>query len=129
MKKLKLRDIHDIFVDSVNRLDGEILNKLKEIKLDYQQNIIEEKIKLLIEICNGEGLDVDKIKSKYLKPKEINLIIPDDVKDETETEENIMDKIELNGKQYYYENKERGIVYDMSSKPVGIYKNGSIILE
>ena len=129
MKKLKLRDIHDIFVDSVNRLDNDILSKLKEIKLDYQQNLIEEKIKLLVEICNGEGLDIDNIKSKYLKPKEISLIISDDVKDETETEENIMDKIELNGKQYYYENKERGIVYDMSSKPVGIYKNGSILLE
>ena len=130
MRKLKeLKGIYSIFVDSITDLDSKIQQQLKKIKLEYQQNVTEEKIRLLIAVCNGEGLDFDKIKSKYLKSKELSQVSEEESIHEIEIEEEeLLDKVEISGKQYYYEAKEKGIVYDMNSKPVGVYKNGKVVL-
>jgi hypothetical protein len=62
MKKLKgLKDLHNDFVDIVNQLDEKVQDNLKKIKKEYQKNVTEEKVKLLIAICNGEGLDLSLI--------------------------------------------------------------------
>ena len=72
MRKLKgLKDLQTDFVDIINHLDDKIQSDLLDIKKEYQNNITEEKIKLLIAVCNGEGLDFNKIKVKYLKAKEL----------------------------------------------------------
>ena len=126
MKKLKLKEIYDVFVDSTNTLASNLQMKLDEIKLEYQQNIVEEKIKLLLLICKNENLNFDDIKTKYLKPKELNQV-QTQTSDNTSTEEAIMDSIEMNGMKYYYEAKNDSIVYDTNSKQVGTYKNGTII--
>jgi hypothetical protein len=129
MKKLKgLKDLHNEFVDVINQLDEKLQDNLKKIKKEYQRNVTEEKVKLLIAICNGEGLDFDQIKGKYLKAKELSQTNYDPhIPEEAPVEEDLLDKVEINGKEYYYENKEKGIVYDMSSKPVGIFKGGKIL--
>ena len=127
MKKLKnLKGIHDIFVDSMNELDGKCQVQLKKTKQEYQKNIIDEKIQLLINVCNGEGLDFDKIKTKYLKPKELSQITTNDtvIENAQIIEEDLLDKIEINGQEYYYEAKEKGVIYDIDLNQVGIYKNG-----
>jgi hypothetical protein len=131
MKKLKeLNIIHDIFVDSINELDTKILSQMKKLKHEYQQNITEEKIKLIIAICNGEGLDFEKIKNKYLKTKEIGqLPIIEPVIEKPPAEESLLDIIEIEGIKYYYEAKEKGIVYDQDSKKVGLFKNGIVTFE
>lgn len=127
MKKLKLKEIYDVFVDSTNMLSSNLQKKLDEIKAEYTMNVIEEKIKLLMTVCEGENLDFDSIKTKYLKPKElIHVPTETNIIDST-TEETIMDMTEINGKKYYYEAKDKGIVYDMDSKQVGVYKNGNIV--
>jgi hypothetical protein len=130
MKKLKeLKIVHNVFVDAINELDGKIQNQLKKVKQEYQKNVIDEKLRLLIAVCNGEGLDFDKIKSKYLKAKELNKVSMEDIAEEKEVvEEDLLDKVEINGKQYYYEAKEKGIIYDLNSNPVGVYKNGKFVL-
>jgi len=129
MKKLKgLKDLQTNFVDIINHLDDKIQSDLLDIKKEYQNNITEEKIKLLIAVCNGEGLDFNKIKVKYLKAKELlqtNFDTP--VEENSIIEEDLLDKIIFEGKEYYYEQKEKGIVYDIDSKPVGIYAEGKII--
>lgn len=127
MKKLKLKEVYDVFVDSTNMLSSNLQKKLDEIKADYAMNVIEEKIKLLMTICEGENLDFDSIKGKYLKPKELIHVPTQSTNDDSTTEETIMDMIEINGKKYYYESKDKGIVYDMDSKQVGVYKNGNIV--
>jgi hypothetical protein len=130
MRKLKeLKGIHGIFVDSITDLDSKIQQQLKKIKLEYQQNVSEEKVRLLLTICNGEGLDFDKIKNKYLKSKELSYISKEETFKENEIEEEeLLDKIEINGKQFYYEAKEKGLVYDLNSKSVGVFKNGKVFL-
>ncbi len=131
MRKLKeLKGIHSVFVDSITELDGKIQQQLKKIKQEYQQNVTEEKIRLLIAICNGEDLDFDKIKTKYLKSKELDHVSEEDAEkpNNIEEEEDLLDRIEINGKQYYYEAKEKGIVYDENSKAVGVFKNGKVVL-
>jgi hypothetical protein len=127
MKKLKLKEVYDVFVDSTNTLATNLQMKLDEIKIEYQQNIIEEKIKLLLLICKNENLNFDNIKTKYLKQKELNHIHTQ-TSDNSSTEEAIMNTIEMNGTKYYYEVKDDGNVYDMDSNQVGTYKNGKIIL-
>lgn len=130
MKKLKeLNSIHNVFVDAITELDLKLQAHLKKIKLEYQHNVTEEKIKLLLTVCNGEGLDFDKLKIKYLKSKELNHVSKEEeVKESDVIEEDLLDKIEINGIEYYYEPKEKGIVYDLNSNPVGIFKNSKVVL-
>lgn len=130
MKKLKeLKEVHNLFVDTINELDAKLQNQLKKVKQEYQKNLIDEKVKLLISICNDEGLDFNKIKGKYLKPKELSKVSLNNIIPEKEViEDELLDKIEIDNKQYYYEMKEKGIIYDLESNPVGVYKNGKFIL-
>jgi hypothetical protein len=130
MRKLKeLKEIHNIFVESITDLDTKIQQRMKKIKLEYQKNVSEEKVKLLMAVCNGEGLDFNVVKNKYLKSKEYNNLSEEEsFKGNEIEEEDLLDKIYFGGKQYYYEAKEKGLVYDLNSKPVGIFKNGKIFL-
>jgi len=129
MRKLKeLKEIHNIFVESITDLDNKIQLQMRKIKLEYQKNISEEKVKLLIEVCNGENLNFNIIKKKYLKSKECEEISEVNLSKENNIEEELLDKIIFNQKQYYYEAKEKGLVYDLNSKLVGIFKNGKIFL-
>jgi glutaredoxin len=42
--------------------------------------------------------------------------------------EELLDKIIIEDKIYYYENKEKGKIFDVTNKEVGIFKNGSMLL-
>ena len=130
MKKLKeLKGIHNVFVDAIHELDNKLQNQLKKVKQEYQKNVIDEKMQLIIAICIGENLDFDKIKTKYLKPKELSKVSLEKVVENKEIEEeDLLDKVEINGKQYYYEAKDKGVIYDLNSNPVGVYKNGKFII-
>lgn len=117
--KVKLTSI----LDSVDTI---ISQDLKKLKKEYQQKILEEKTQLLIKIAEGENLDLNLLKSKYLKSKELH-IMEESIPLLTDTEE-LLDRIIVNENTYYYENKEKGKVYDTSNKEVGYYKNNNIIL-
>ena len=86
-----------------------------------------KKIKLLKDICDGENLNFDELKHKYLNEKEKKYI-----KEKVDTfkvlNESLLDTFESNGHTYFYENKEEGIIYDKkTNKSVGIIKNGEPI--
>lgn len=130
MKKLKeLKCIHNLFVDAINDLDKNLQNQLKKVKEEYHKNIIDEKIQLLFCICNNEGLEFDNIKTKYLKPEELSKIVLDEIVEEKKVEEELLDKVEINGRQYYYESKDNGIMYDLNSNQIGVYKNNKFIID
>ena len=129
MKKLSgLKNINVTFTESINQLFTDLQENLKEIKLEYQDNVIDEKIKLLVAICNGEGLDLNEMKKKYLKPRELGNLELDDIKQSNlSVEDNLLDKIKINDEDYYYESINNGTVYNTNYQPVGLYKNGSIV--
>jgi hypothetical protein len=128
MKKLAgLKNINETFTNSINGLFSELQNNIKEIKHEYQQNVIEEKFKLLLAVCNGEGLNFDEIKIKYLKPKELDYFDNNEPNKNTiSIDDNLLDKITVNGQDYYCESIN-GVVFNTNNQPVGIYKNGTII--
>ena len=131
MKKLKeLNSLHNVFVESINSLDVQLQTQLKNIKLEYQQNVIDEKIKLLEAICKGEGLDLNKIKSKYLKPKEVaKLSNKATAHIELPINEEMLDTIIIDNIRYYYDAKENGIVYNEKSIAIGKFIGGKVIID
>lgn len=131
MKKLKeLKALYNVFVDSIGGLDQQLQHQLKEIKKEYTNNLVDEKIKLLMLVCSNEGLDFNAIKTKYLKPKELEQIeVKEEIKDTILQEEDMLDKIEIDGKTYYYQKKDKGNIYDLKSKQVGQFKNGQFIMK
>jgi hypothetical protein len=81
-------------------------NSLSEI--NYSENKIV--LSFLKKISEGENLDYEYLKSKYLYNKKI------------------LEKYTDNNSSYYYENEENGKVYDYNSKIVGVIKNGNVTL-
>jgi hypothetical protein len=137
MKKLKTtrqiyKDIEEI--ESLMNKIGGVINSVSkscnDINTEYAKNIKT----LLKKIAEGENLDYEMLKEKYLKSssKEIsdvnNTNIIDDQTTIDESSEIIFDKIIIDNTNYYYENKENGKIYDSSSNIVGIYKNKKFIL-
>ena len=80
--------------------------------------------KLIDDIAIGEKLDATVLKNKYLKSNTTE----ETVDENTQDEGTILEKIVIDGAIYYYENIENGIVYNSSSKKVGIMKNNKIEL-
>ena len=126
--KNTLKEYHNMFVDSITELDDKLQKQLKKIKQEHNDIILNEKIKLLVEICQGEKLDFEIIKMKYLKNKELSQITAEVLpQDKNIVEEELLDLIQYNGKEYYYKTTGEKTVYDMESKPIGFYKDNMII--
>jgi hypothetical protein len=130
MKKLVgLKNINTTFTDSINELYSNLQDNLKEIKQEYHQNITDEKIKLLLAICNSEGLNFNEMKIKYLKPKELESSEPNEIdKCNISIDENLLDKITLNDQDYYYNPGKDGPVFNINNELVGVHKNCKITL-
>jgi hypothetical protein len=113
----------------LGEIDKEVLDAITKQKKENNTLLINEKIKLLKDICDGEKLNFDELKHKYLNEKEKK-----NIKEKVNTfklsNESLLDTFEINGELYFYENKEKGIIYDKkTNKPVGIIKNGEPIFE
>lgn len=128
MKKSKeLHNFHNELILQFENTELLINEYKKKIKKEYQQILIEEKNKLLTKVAEGEKLNINDLKNKYLKPKEITM--PEKIlKQLIDNNEELLDKIIIEGEVYYYENKDNGKVFDIKNKEVGIFKNGSILL-
>jgi len=131
MKKLKYSKK---LIKEANTLTQLIENYCNKINKEYAKNVNI----LLKRIAEGENLNLEDLKTKYLNttekvPEVVNelTLVPTEIEEHTEdTEENeeiILDKIIIDNNNYYYENKENGKVYDISSKVVGQFKNKEII--
>ena len=127
MKATKeLSEFHNELLLRFENIDSLFENYKKKIKKETQDKIIKEKNKLLIKISEGEKLDLNKLKLKYLKPKEIAL--ENNEKNIKIIEiDNLLDKIMIDDNIYYYENKEIGKVFNADNKEIGVFKNGCIL--
>ena len=114
--------------ENLNVVRDQIGDYYKKIKKEYAKILIEEKFQLLNKIAEGEKIDINILKSKYLKPKELLNLNETLNKTENIDSEELLDRVEVNGTIFYYENKEKGKVYDIEYKEVGTYKNKSIFL-
>jgi len=122
-----LKELYPKINSLLGEIDSEMKDNIKKIKKDYVNNLTEEKIKLLKLICEGEELNFNEMKNKYLNDKEKKL--SKDSNDIKEIyNEDLLDTIEIKGKTYFYENKEKGMIYDSESKVVGSIKNGLHVL-
>lgn len=129
MKKSKeITGIYNELEGSVDSIAILIKQYHKKIKKEYTSLLIEEKYKLLQNIAENENLNLDELKSKYLKPKELLNINTTSIPTETESSEELLDKVDIKGEIYYYENKEKGKVYNSEYNEVGIYKNNTFII-
>jgi len=128
MKKSKeIKLLQNELLLSIENIDNIISKYIKKIKKEYAQILIDEKNKLLLNIANGEKLDLNMLKNKYLKPKELiqdAKIYPSDI----DNNEDLLDKITIDDQVYYFENKEKGKVFNEQNEEVGQYKNSNIIL-
>lgn len=126
MKKSKeiIQLQNDLFTN-IESMDIQLNQYFKKINKETKQIIIDEKNKLIEKIASGEGLDVNLLKNKYLKSKELNTTNEYKNNLNQETDE-LLDKIIINNNIYYYENKEKGNVFDINNNIVGYYKNSNI---
>jgi hypothetical protein len=124
-KNQEIKKLYDIFIDSTHELDSKLQTQIKKIKQEQNNLILLSQIKLLKLVCEGEGLNYDEIKHKYIKQKEIE---KPSIPSQSSSSENIFVKIILNDKTYYYEQKENGDVYDSESNKVGIFINNEVQL-
>jgi hypothetical protein len=123
-----LKELYPKINSLLGEIDNEIKDSYKKIKIEIQKLIIDEKLKFIKELCEGEKLNYIEMRKKYLNDKEKKL-------DETKSElleiqkEELLDTIKINDKMYYYENKENGKIFDSKSKPIGLYKDGKFSLD
>jgi hypothetical protein len=126
-------------MDKIGGMLEEVNESCNTINKEYAKNIN----KLLKKIAEGEKLDYEILKEKYLKSsttkivesigqaepvgltEENEMVVYDNT---DELSEIIFDKIIINDNNYYYENKENGKIYDSSSNIVGVFKNKNFIL-
>lgn len=128
MKKSKeIVALDNELLKQIETLNDSIQLYQKKIKKESSMIIIEEKIKLLQKISENEKIDLNYLKSKYLKSKELQNLNNVTVTNNNNSEE-LLDKVEVNGIIYYYENKEKGKVFNSDYNEVGVFKSNSIIL-
>jgi len=122
-----LKEIYPKINSLLGEIDAVIKEDSKKIKKEYVKNLSEMKINFLKEICEGEELNFHELKHKYLTEKERKNVL-----DTSELKEIInevlLDTVIINNKNYFFENKDKGIIFDSKSKPVGVYKNGVHVL-
>ena len=126
MKNLKgLKLLHE---NVMCTLDDVIQENILLIKKEYKNNVKEENYKLLLNICKGENLDFNVLQRKYLKTNDLPEMITN-INNETETiSDTILNKITIDGNDYYYEDKENGIIYNTDSVQVGVFSNGKYVI-
>jgi hypothetical protein len=99
---------------------------IKSLKQEYKKNIFNCKNELLESIAENEGLKLEYLKKKYLANKKKKNTKNDE---STSNNDELLDVLIYEGSEYYYEDKESGLVYDNTSKVVGTFINGKVVFK
>jgi len=122
-----IKELHPTINSMLGEIDAKIIDFTKKCKKELTVKIAEEKAILLKKMCDEYDIPYQEAKDKFLSEKERKVII--ETQDIIETKnDDLLDTIEIDNKTYFYENKEKGVIFDGKSKPVGVYKGGKFIL-
>lgn len=122
-----IKELHPTINSMLGEIDTKIFDFTKKFKKEMASKIAEEKAILLKKICDEYKLPYQEVKDKFLSDKEKKVIVDTQEPIEVKNEE-LLDTIEINNKTYFYENKEKGIIFDNKSKQVGMFKGGEFII-
>lgn len=114
-------------IELVDEYTKEIKNELDRVKKEHQKHILESNSKLISEIAKGENLDELKLVEKYLK-KSKSKQVENSTEEISESINELLNHISLDGKDYYYQDMPNGKVFDTKGTSVGEYKCGQIKL-
>ena len=96
----------------------QLQESIKRLNNQYKRNIKIERKKsnysLLKLISTDYNIDLDELVKKYINKESI--------------EEKLLEIIDIEGKEYFYENINNGKIYNDENKIVGTYKNNDFIL-
>uniref|UniRef100_A0A6C0J5E1 Uncharacterized protein n=1 Tax=viral metagenome TaxID=1070528 RepID=A0A6C0J5E1_9ZZZZ len=102
-------------------------NNLDKINKEHNKILLQSLSNLIQNICQGENIDEVYLREKYLN---VNTT-PN--KEEKKTAinklEELLDKVNINGKEYYYQNKQNGLIYNNKSKIIGKYINEDFVFD
>ena len=129
MKKLKrLKKISGLLDEYLKELQ----NELDKVNKDYQKKVLESNYKLISEIAKGENLDEISLMEKYLKKSSVKskLKKENEIKEinSSPNTEELLNHMNLDGNDYFFEDKQNGSVYNNKSVKVGEYNCGTIKL-
>jgi hypothetical protein len=140
----ELKQLYIITVNHLNNLDKDIQSQIKKIKEDTNSKIHEEKLKLLMDISNGENLDFNMLKEKYIKTKtkkeheviqhvaeltaDNRSLDTDNNSEDIYTKNTVFSKITINSIDYYYTNDINGKIYDKNLNIAGTIINSVVTL-
>ena len=127
-KSNEIIELNDEINCTLETLNEQVRVYQKKIKKECSNIIIKEKHKLLQKVSEIYKIDLDDLKNKCLKTKElqtteINLNVVSNDSDE------LLDKVEIDGIKYYYENKENGKIFNSEYNNVGTIKNNMFIIK
>lgn len=122
-----LKDMYSNTNSALGEIDNSIKDMLEKIKKASTDEKFEEKIKLLEDICKGESLNFTEMSTKYLTEKELKKIVKPVNNVNEINSDDLLDTIKIDNQTYYYENKNKGTIYNSERKSVGIYKDGKFI--
>lgn len=127
MKKLKhLKKIGN----SVDEFVTEIKKEIDKLKKEHQKQIILSNTELLNRIAEGENLDKICLIDKYLDKKDLkkskDTVEEEEEKDCSEESTELLSHMTFKGKDFFFEDKESGKVYDDKSNQVGVFNLGKI---
>ena len=109
--------------DDSNQFINMIKNHISQIKKENKKQLILEREALLFAISEGENLDFEHLKNKYISKKKLKKIVV-----ENNNDIDLYEVVNLDGAKYYYENKNLGNIYNENNEKVGVFKDNNFLL-
>ena len=108
---------------NVKTFSKNLSSYIDDIKKEYDSNYNKSVDSLLKKIAEGENLEYDYLKEKYVLKNEDSLegIMLEEEEDNLE----LFDKVVIDDISYFYENKEGGKIFNTEAEEVGIYKENN----
>ena len=124
---LKLKNVKKLKTE-VSAMNELFSNSLDKINKEHHKILLQTISNLIQNISQGENIDEIYLREKYLDSTKTSKKV-EKTKTVINKSEDLLDKVNIHDKQYYYQNKENGIIYNNQSKKVGLYINNNFVFD